>query len=62
MDLEQARQEARNVVLQKLVKKFPDADKSGLDDLAESIAEATVAAIDHVLKNAKTAVGGESII
>ena len=62
MDIDQVRTASTNAVLDKLVANLPDSKPENLLLIAEPVAEAAVAAIQHVLDNAQTSVDGESIV
>ncbi|MEQ8279466.1 MAG: hypothetical protein RMA76_18675 [Deltaproteobacteria bacterium] len=61
MNLDVARQRAREAVLQQLSESYPDGNVAAMEPFAEAVAAAVVAALQHIKDNAETTVSGERI-
>ncbi len=61
VNIEELREDATDAVLALMLAQFEDADRDAMRIFAATIAEAAVAAVQHVVNRAETGISGESI-
>lgn len=62
MNVNEVKTVATEAVLDELVKLYENADRDGMQDFAEAIAQAAVTAVQHVIDNAEIADSGAGLI
>ena len=61
VNITELREDATNAILNRMLEQFEDADADAMREFAGTIAEAAVAAVQHIVDRAQTELNGEGI-